>query len=102
MHEYIIEVLIFAITVIGIILTRNVIPYLKTLIKSSEYAEVYDMVETAVKAAEQKCTGLKQGKAKKSDVYAYISHWLLDRGIHLTEEEIERIIECAVYQMNNE
>lgn len=102
MHEYIIEILIFVLTVLGIVITKNVIPYLKSLIKASEYSDAYDMVETAVKAAEQKCTAPKQGKAKKADVYAFISHWLDDKGIHLTEEEIERIIECTVWSMNNE
>lgn len=102
MHEIIIDILVFVITVLGIIITRNVIPYLKTLIKNSEYADVYDMVEIAVKAAEQKCTGMKQGKAKKADVYAFVSNWLEGKGIHITEAELDRLIEAAVFTMNNE
>lgn len=102
MHEYIIDMLIFLITVCGIIITRTVIPYLKALVKSSEYADVYDIVETAVKAAEQKCKAPKQGKTKKADVYAYVSKWLESKGINLTEDDIDRLIEAAVFSMNNE
>lgn len=102
MHEYIVEILVFVITVLGIILTQNIIPYVKSLIKSSEYANVYDIVEMAVRAAEQKCAAPKQGKAKKADVYAYISQWLNEKGICLTEDDIDRLIEAAVYSMNNE
>lgn len=102
MHEYIVDLLVFLITVCGIIITKTVIPYLKSLIKASQYAEIFDIVETAVKAAEQKCTVPKQGKAKKADVYAYISHWLDDRGIRLSEDDIERMIEAAVLNMHLE
>lgn len=102
MHEYVIDVLVFVITVIGVILTKNVIPYIKTLIKTSEYADIYDIVEVAVKAAEQKCTAPKQGKAKKADVLTFVSRWLDNKGIHITEDELDRLIEAAVYSMNTE
>lgn len=102
MREYMVEIVIFVITVCGVILTKNVIPYLKALVKNSEYSDIYDMVETAVKAAEQKCSQPKQGKAKKAEVVAFITHWLNEKGINLTEDEIDRIIEATVYSMNNE
>lgn len=102
MHDYVIDILVFVITVLGIILTKNVIPYLKTLIKTSDYADIFDIVEVAVKAAEQKCTAPKQGKAKKADVYNFVSHWLDNKGIHITEDELDRLIEAAVYSMNTE
>lgn len=102
MHEFMIDVLVFVITVLCIILTKNVIPYIKTLIKTSDYADIYDIVETAVKAAEQKCTTPKQGKAKKADVYSFVSSWLREKGIHISEDELDRLIEAAVYTMNME
>lgn len=102
MHEIVIDLLVFIITVLGIIMTKNIIPYIKTLIKSSDYADIYDIVETAVKAAEQKCTAPKQGKAKKADVYSFVSHWLESKGIHITDDELDRLIEAAVYTMNME
>lgn len=102
MHEYMIDILVFIITVLGIVITRNVIPYIKSLIKDSEYATIYDIVETAVKAAEQKCKAPKQGKAKKAEVYNYVSRWLDARGIRLTEDDLDRLIEAAVYSMNEE
>lgn len=102
MHEIVMDIAVFAITVCGIIITRNVIPYIKDLIESSMYADIYDTVETAVKAAEQMCKAPKQGKTKKADVYCYVSHWLDERGIRLSEDDIDRMIEAAVFSMNNE
>lgn len=102
MHELLIDLLVFIITVLGIIMTKNIIPYIKTLIKSSDYADIYDIVETAVKAAEQKCTAPKQGKTKKADVYKFVSNWLKNKGIQISEDELDRLIEAAVYTMNTE
>lgn len=102
MHDYVVDLLVFAITVCGVILTKYFIPYIKEQIKASKYATVYDMVETAVKAAEQKCQAPKQGKSKKADVLAFMSNWLETKGIHLSEDELDRIIEAIVWQMNNE
>lgn len=102
MHDYVIDILVFVITVLGIIITKNVIPYIKTLIKSSDYAELFGIVEVAVKAAEQKFQAPKQGKVKKAEVYSFVSHWLEEKGIHISEDEIDRLIEAAVFSMNAE
>lgn len=102
MHEYMVEILIFVITVCGIVITKTIIPYFKQLIKNSEYSDVYDLIEIAVRAAEQKCKTPKQGRSKKAEVYTFISHWLDSKGIRLTEDEIDRMIEAAVYSMNEE
>lgn len=102
MHDYVIDILVFVIMVLGIILTKNIIPYIKTLIKTSNYAELFDIVEVAVKAAEQKFQAPKQGKIKKAEVYNFVSHWLEEKGIHISEDEIDRLIEAAVFSMNLE
>ena len=102
MHEILIDALVFVITVCGFVLTGTIIPYIKKLIQNSEYADIYDVVEIAVKAAEQKCNAPKQGKAKKADVLAYVSNWLNEKGIKLSEADLDRIIEAAVYSMNTE
>lgn len=102
MHEILVDVLVFAITVATIVVTRNVVPYIKNLIKDSQYADILDIVELAVKSAEQIYKQPKQGKAKKADVYKYVTGWLNARGIRLTEEDIDRLIEACVFTMNNE
>ena len=105
MHEYMIDILVFIITVLGIIITRTVIPYIKSLIKDSEYATIYEVVETAVKAAEQSYKKIpKAGKTKKNEVVHYVTNWINNKGIrlNLTEDDLDRLIEAAVYAMNNE
>lgn len=101
MHEVIIDIVCFIAAFCGFVITGTIIPYIKTLIKNSEYNDIYDITLTAVQAAEQKCKTPKQGRVKKADVYAFVSHWLDDRGIRITEDEIDRIIESAVWEMNN-
>lgn len=101
MHEFMMDILVAVIMICGFVLTGTVIPYIKQLIKDSEYASVYDAVETAVKAAEQKCKLSGQGRAKKAEVYTFISKWLETKRIYITEDEIDRLIEAAVFAMNN-
>ena len=101
MHEVIIDIICFVVAVCGFVLTGAILPYIQQLIKNSKYSDVYDIVETAVQAAEQKCKTPKQGKAKKAEVYSFVSHWLDNEGIKISEDEIDRIIESAVWCMNN-
>ena len=100
MNDFLFEVLLFVVTVCSVIITKTIIPWIKAKIHESEYAEVYEIVETAVKAAEQKCKAPKQGKVKKADVLAYVSQWLESKGIKLTEDDLDRLIEAAVFSMN--
>ena len=58
-----------------------------------------DMVALAVRAAEQTITGSGQGAVKKAEVVKLVSEWLYGKGINITEDELDQLIEAAVYQM---
>lgn len=101
MNEYMFDLVILVVIVCVTLVTRYVIPYLKALVHSLEYDELLDTVKQAVKAAEQTIKASGQGKAKKAEVEAFISNWLAEKGIHITEKQIDILIEAAVKTMND-
>lgn len=86
------------ISVCAALITAYVIPYIKTLRNDKRYASLLDMVEVAVKAAEQSLKN-ESGEFKKSEVLAYVAHWMDEKGIYVDTEQLDNLIECAVYQM---
>ena len=102
MNEYLFEALVVIVIVLGTILTRYLVPYLKAQIQDSEYAEVIDIIERSVRSAEQVLHAPGQGQAKKAQVVAFVSHYLTERRIHITEEQLDKLIEAAVYSMTKE
>ena len=101
MNEILFEALIIFIMVIGSIITKYVVSYIQTLENDSCYAELLDTVEKAVKRAEQKIKERGQGVAKKAWVTQYMTRWLNEMGFDITEEQLDTLIEAAVFSMNN-
>lgn len=88
------------IAVIFALITRYLIPYLKTLRDDARWSRLIDMVKVAVEAAEQ--TIHEDGTVKKEEVTKFVTEWLKSYGINVTPEEIDKLIESAVYAMNLE
>lgn len=78
------------------------IPLLKQSKKSNEDDEIFTMIEIAVRAAEQTIKGSGQGAVKKQEVLDYVTNWLNDRGFGIKEDQLNQLIEAAVYAMNNQ
>jgi LL-H family phage holin len=90
--------------VVGIlfaIITRYLVPYLKTLRDDARWKRLIDMVETAVLAAEQTVKDPKSGPEKKEMVLKFVSDWFVKQGIDVTAEELDKLIEAAVKTMND-
>lgn len=102
MNEILFDVLLFVVIVCGTLFTSTLLPYLKNQIEGSKYEDLFNEIKTAIRAAEQRILGEKQGKAKKAQVLAYITHWMNAKHIKITEEQLDNLIEAAVYSMNNE
>lgn len=104
MNELTFDLLKIVISVCAAIITVYAVPYLKTLKEDKRYGQIVDMVEVAVRAAEQTIKGAGKGVEKKKEVEDIIFEWLLDRGLELTltPEQINQLIECAVYQLKQE
>jgi len=90
------------ISVCAALITAYAVPYLKTLKNDARYERMLDMVALAVRAAEQTITGSGQGAVKKAEVVKFVSEWLYGKGINITEDELDQLIEAAVYSMKQE
>lgn len=96
MNQEIITKLIEAIlTVITILITAYVIPYLKSKIGTDKYEQLKQFTEAAVRAAEQIYTP-EEWKLKKDYVVKLISERADTLGIGLNEAEIDALIEGIV------
>ena len=99
MDEITMMILKVVVSICAALITAYVMPYLKTLRDDKRYAILFDMVALAVRAAEQTITGSGQGAVKKAEVVKFVSEWLYGKGINITEDELDQLIEAAVYQM---
>ena len=102
MNEITFDILKIVISVCATIITVYAVPYLKTLKEDRRYAQILEMVEVAVRAAEQTIKGSGKGMEKKKEVENIIYAWLMEKGIEITPEQINQLIECAVYQLKQE
>jgi len=92
-----------AIIVAGIAaLMRYLIPLVITILRSHNYNFAADMVEVAVRAAEQIFDGAKRGEEKYEYVKKHLISELAAYKITITEDQLNTLIESAVRAMNKE
>ena len=99
MNEITFMILKVVISVTAALVTVYLIPYIKSQTKTKQQEEIAKMIDVAVKAAEQT---LKSGSAKKADVIEYMVRWLNEQGIKITDDQLDKFIEAAVYTMKND
>lgn len=99
MNDVTFIILKLVVSVCAVLITVYVIPYLKTLRQDRRYASLLDMVEVAVRAAEQTFRESGQGARKKEEVLNFVSEWMQNHGINIDSYQLDQLIECAVYQM---
>ena len=100
MNDVTFIILKLVVSVCAALVTVYLIPYIKTLREDKRYAQALDIVQTAVKAAEQTCKD-DTGEFKKSEVLSFVCQWLERNGVKIEMSQLDRLIECAVYQMKN-
>ncbi len=98
MNDITFMVLKVVISICTALVTVYLIPYIKTLKEDKRYAQLLAMVETAVKAAEQTWKS-ETGQYKKSEVLSFVAHWMEENGVKVTQEQLDQLVECAVYRM---
>lgn len=91
-------ILKIVVSVAAALVSAYLIPYIRARTSQSTRDSVAEMVEIAVLAAEQ-TIGDGQGKAKKEEVIAFVSRWLTEHGVKITDEQLDALIESAVYRM---
>lgn len=83
-------------SIISVLITGILIPYLKQKYGKEKVTSVLEAVEIAVKAAEQIYTKTGQGQLKKQ----YVLMRLNEQGIKLSEKELDDMIEASVLELN--
>ena len=73
-----------------------VIPYIKSKTTVEQQQEISAWVKIAVSAAEQIYKGVGRGEEKKE----YVLNWLAEKGIKIDADELDAMIESAVYELN--
>jgi hypothetical protein len=92
------QIFMLLISLIGVLLTGLVVPWLKLKIGNEKMKDIEKWVTVAVTAAEQmKVAGLLPDGQQKKD---YVLEFVKDKGITITDEELDALIEAAVYEIN--
>ena len=99
MNDLILKALEFVVIVATIVIIRYVIPWIKGVTAYNEEGIVYGIVQTAVQYAEQTMTG---GAVKKEAVMEYLFSIFQQKGIGIREDQLNALVEAAVYAMNQE
>lgn len=84
------------ITLLGAVMTYLVVPYIKSKTSQEQQEQIRVWVDIAVQAAEQIMNTPGMGENKK----LYVLSFLNNKGIHLTDDQLNMLIEAAVYEMN--
>lgn len=99
MNDITFNILKVAVSICAALITAYLIPYLRTLKEDRRYMSLVDMVEVAVRAAEQTFRESGQGAAKKEEVMTFAADWMRTHGIEISTYQLDQLIEAAVYQM---
>lgn len=99
MDEILFEVLKCVVIVACIAITRYVIPYFKEMATKENGVIVMALVQSAVQYAEQCFT---DNEKKKDVVTEYMIDELNKRHITITQEQLNILIESAVYTLNQD
>lgn len=89
------EILSVVFALVIVVISRYLIPYLKTRLEKEGQEKLVELIEALVQAAEQIYTGVKQGEQKKE----YVINALTEKGVLITES-VNAMIESAVYSLD--
>lgn len=90
------------VSILAIVFTRVLVPYIKSITLTQEQETVMQLVEIAVRAFEQTVKESGQGKIKKQQVIAFVRGELQKKGITVTEDQLDKLIESSVYILKKE
>lgn len=99
MDELMLKILELVVTIATMVIARYAVPYLKTLVGTAQLDRVKTYVQIAVEAVEQIVTKEKSGQEKKEMVVDYVTNVLISKGIIITAEDLDMLIESAVRTM---
>ena len=101
MNDLTFNLLKLVITVSVVLITTYLVPFIKNKLQQEKYNDLLQMVNVAVRAAEQTIIGSGMGSIKKDEVVKFVSKYMSERGIKISEEQLSNLIEAAVFALNN-
>lgn len=102
MNDILFEILKAVMVLAIILVTRYAVPYIKMKLESSKQEWLEKWIDVAVRSAEQTVFGDKQGAEKKRIVTEFIRQQLIKKNISISYEQLNNLIEAAVFAMNGE
>lgn len=102
MNDLLLQILQLVIMIAIALITRYVIPWLKNNTKLAENDFLLDVANIAVRCSEQLFSDPKTGIDKKSLATEYIKRIVAQSNIKINDEQIDALIESAVYALNSE
>lgn len=99
MNDILFTVVQCVVLVLSVIVSRYLIPLVKTKLMKYQHEEIYNIALEGVRGVEQVIGGGK-GKEKKEKVIKYVLSYAHNRGINITSEQIDLLIESAVFAMD--
>lgn len=100
MNEVLFIIFRFVLLVALFVLMKYIIPYLQKLVDDSELRYLRQVVSDAVLAAEQTISTTGAGVEKKGIVTEFIKNMLISKNISISDQQIDNLIESAVYLFN--
>ena len=98
MRDIYLEIAKLVLMILAALITRYAIPWIKSKTDNAVMQSLIDWTMQAVLAAEQ-THGAGTGAEKKQIVREFIQKILVQKGVALTDEEIDTMIEAAVKQI---
>lgn len=102
MNELTFNILKIVIAVATTLISVYVIPLLREKLQDAKYARLLEMVEVAVRAAEQTIKGSGMGAVKKEQVIEFVTKWMYEHGVNITQDQLNQLVEACVYQLHLE
>lgn len=93
--ETVIPVLVSLISAFVLLVVRNLNTWMKARLTNEQYLFTQSLVKSAVSAAEQ-YAGSKEGEVKKNLVLTAVTQALQERGVKISPQELDILIEDTV------
>lgn len=89
------------VSIVVALIGKYVVPTLKTYMEKLKNDQIFDIVETAVRAAEQTVIGHGKGDTKKKKVIELAVKRLSEKNINIDSKDLDQFIEECVYLLKN-
>ena len=101
MNDLTFNILKIVVSICSALIAVYLVPYIRNKLKDDKYTQLLMIIEVAVRAAEQ-TIGDGMGPVKKEEVIKFVTEWMNSQGIVISQDQLDQLIEAAVFNMNRE